>query len=176
MVELLIIISKELSIIIQSNAKWFAGCRTNEYIISRNEVITPPDIVEASHETPIVLDSPAEKVLYFGYNGEDLYTWCSDTSDNNPYVIIRFSQPVFITSFLSSGSTDHSFSTLKTFYVPTSPWSIPTPVEILTTTQHLVVKERYSYDFFNYIPNILFQNCLPNILYLICSISIKLSQ
>ena len=74
-------------------------------------------MVEASYETSILESPAAEKVLYFGYNGEDLYTWCSDTSDNNPYVIIRFSQPVFITSFLSSGSTDHSFSTLDTFYV-----------------------------------------------------------
>ncbi len=89
----------------------------HEYIISRNEVITPPDMVEASYETPIVLESPAEKVLYFGYNGNDLYTWCSDTDDDDPYVIIRFSQPVFITSFLSSGSTYFIFDTLDTFYV-----------------------------------------------------------
>ncbi len=75
-------------------------------------------MVEASNHASIASTSTvAANVLYFGYNGDDLYTWCSDTSDNNPYVIIRFSQPVFITSFLSSGSTDHSFSTLKTFYV-----------------------------------------------------------
>ncbi len=73
--------------------------------------------MEASYETPIVLEAPAEKVLYFGYNGDDLYTWCSDIDDDDPYVTIHFSQPVFITSFLSSGSTDYASETLDTFYV-----------------------------------------------------------
>ena len=79
-------------------------------------MITPPHLVEASYETTI-LEAPAEKVLYFGYNGDDLYAWCSDTDGDDHYIIIHFSQPVFITSFLSSGSTNHASGTLDTFYV-----------------------------------------------------------
>ncbi len=74
--------------------------------------------MEASYEVIVASTlASAANVLYFGYNGDDLYTWCSDISDDDPYVIIHFSQSVFITSFLSSGSTDHAFSTLDTFYV-----------------------------------------------------------
>ena len=72
--------------------------------------------MEASGSTHIITAPPAN-VLYFGYNGNDLQTWCTDTNDNDPYVTIRFTVPVVITSFLSSGSTDFAFSELDTFHL-----------------------------------------------------------
>ncbi len=93
-----------------------AVCNGNEYIISRDETITPPHLVEVSFDaTPLA--TPAENVLYFGYNANDMHTWCSDTNDPDPYVIIHFTEPVFITSFLSSGTTNFAFSALSTYYL-----------------------------------------------------------
>ena len=79
-------------------------------------MITPPHLVEVSYDGG-ALDTPAENVLYFGYNANDMYTWCSDTDDDDPYVIIHFTEPVFITSFLSSGTTNFAFERLDTYFV-----------------------------------------------------------
>ncbi len=127
-------------------------------------MITPPHLVEASYETPI---APAANVLYFGYNGDDLYTWCSDISDDDPYVIIHFSQPVFITSFLSSGSTDYAFTILDTFYVTnfTLEYTNTSGDFIYYTTFGGYRKVGYHIPLENFI-----------IAYLICSISTNLSQ
>ena len=93
-----------------------SGCTGGDYIVSRNTTITPPQLITASYFLPNPSAPPAN-VLNFGYNENDFQSWCTDTNDPNPYIIIPFSIPVVITSFISSGSTDFSFTVLDTFHV-----------------------------------------------------------
>ena len=93
-----------------------SGCIGGDYIISQNTTITPPQLITASYFLPSP-SSPPANVLNFGYNGNDFRSWCTDTNDPNPNIVIHFSIPVVITSFISSGSTDFSFSVFDTFHV-----------------------------------------------------------
>lgn len=93
-----------------------AGCAGGNTIISRDPSITPPGLITASNSLTSP-NSPPANVLNFGYNGDDFRTWCTDTNDPNPYIVIRFSSPVVITSFISCGTTDFAFSVLDHFHV-----------------------------------------------------------
>ena len=95
------------------------GCVEKEYIISLNETITPPELVQASSSLGMPFQTPFRNALYFGQNGQnnDLHTWCTASSDPDPYVVINFNLSVAITGFLSSGSTYLAGSQNNIFYV-----------------------------------------------------------
>ena len=84
-----------------------AGCNEgSEYIISLNETLTPPSDVFALTILATPFRAPARNVLHFGHDeGGTLITWCTVTNDPDPQVIIFFSEPVIITSFIASGTT-----------------------------------------------------------------------
>lgn len=88
------------------------GC-DSQMIISNDETITPPDRVRAtSHLGPGLRNpfvTPPEYVLNFGRaeDSTNVYTWCTASDDSSPSVTINFTEPVVITSFISSG-TIHS--------------------------------------------------------------------
>jgi len=78
------------------------GC-TREYFISLDPTLTPPDLIQASNAVFSLLQE--ENVLSFGCNENgNIETWCTDKSDFSPSINITFSEPVMITSFLSSGT------------------------------------------------------------------------
>ena len=95
------------------------GCAEREYIISLNETITPPELVQASSFLGSPFRTPRRNVLYFGQNGDnhDLHTWCTVSSDTDPYVVINFNLSVVITGFLSSGSTYSANSQNNIYHV-----------------------------------------------------------
>ena len=73
---------------------------------------------------------PATDVYNFGYErSSSIDTWCTFTSDPDPYVDMTLTSPVLITQILSSGRTSVSSS----FYVTnfTLEYSPPNDISIL---------------------------------------------